>query len=282
MLFSSHSRRHLIKKGLLVSNFLLLLGATQFKRPLPLVFNNTNSLVVESVKKDDSGYHLSVRNTSTAAVFGLAVAVIGENGVCDLHTLRPISGSFIVPNGNRELPILPFPDAEAGGWGSRMGTCSDAAIVGVQSQTLASSVTPRIVIDAEDFEDGTREGDQAVSAMFEAERQGRNIQRQRMAALVEKNLKSAAPGDSDWVSSVRAQVSGLSEQPTPELVHSLQSRFDPTIRTEGAIRQDIQNGLAFEKSLFLNQLKLYVVVSSKLGVPHCFAANMVDGNEGSM
>lgn len=267
MLFRSHSRRHLIKKGLLVSNFFLLLGATQFKTPLPLVSNNTNSLVVESVKEDASGYNLSVRNISTAAVFGLAVAVIGENGVCDLHTLRPVSGSFIVPNGSRELRTLPFPDAEAGGWGPRMGTCSDAAVIGVQSQTLASSVTPRIVIDAVDCEDGTREGDQAVSAMFEAERQGRDIQRQRIAALVEKNLTSAAAGDSDWVSSVRAQVSALSEQATPELVHSLHSRFNPAISTEATIRQDIQNGLAFEKNLFLNQLQLYVVVSSKLGVP---------------
>ena len=267
MLFPSHSHRHLIKKGLLVSSFFLPLGTTQFKTPLPLVFNNTNSLVVESVREDDSGYNLSLRNTSTAAVFGLAVAVIGENGVCDLHTLRPVSGSFIFPNGSRELPTLSFPDAEAGGWGSRMGPCSDAAVNGVQSQTLPSSVTPRIVIDAVNFDDGTYEGDQAVSAMFEAERQGRDIQRHRIAALVEQNFKSVAAGGSDWVSSVRTQVSGLSEQPTPELVHALQSRFDPAIRTEGAIRQDIQNGLAFEKGLFLNQLKLYVVVSSKLGVP---------------
>ena len=33
-----------------------------------------------------------------------------------------------------------------------MGTCSDAAVIGVQSQILTSSVTPRIVIDAVDFE----------------------------------------------------------------------------------------------------------------------------------
>lgn len=267
MLFPPHSHRRLIKKGLLVSNFLLLLGATQFKTPLPLVFNNTNSLVVESVKEDDSGYNLSVRSTSTAAAFGLAVAVIGENGVCDLHTLRPLSGSFIVPNGSRELPILPFPDAEAGGWGSRMGTCSDAAVDGVQSQTLASSVTPRIVIDAVDFDDGTYEGDEAVSAMFEAERQGRDTQRQRIVALVEENFKSVTAEDSHWVSSVRAQVSALSDQAPPELVHSLQSRFNPAISSEGSIRQDIQNGMTFEKGLFLNQLKLYVAVSSKLGVP---------------
>lgn len=267
MLFPSHSHRHLIKKGLLVSNFFLLLGATQFKTPLPLVFNNTNSLVVESVKEDDSGYNLSVRNTSTAAVVGLAVAVIGENGVCDFHTFRPLSGSFIIPNGSRELPTVPFPDAEAGGWGLRMGTCSDAADIGVQSQTPASTVMPRIVLEAVDFDDGTHEGDQAVSAMFEAERQGRALQRRRITALVEENFKSAAAEDSDWVSSVRTQVSGLSEQATPELLHSLQSRFAPAISSETSIRQDIQNGMKLEKSLFLNQLKLYVAVSSKLGVP---------------
>ena len=267
MLFPSHSRCHLFKKGLLVSSFFLLPGAAQFKTPLPLVFNNTNSLVVGSVNEDDSGYHLSLRSTSTTAVYGLAVAVIGDNGVCDLHTFRPNSGSFIEPNGNRELPALSFPKSEAGGWGLRMGTCSDAADIGVQSQTPASSITPRIVLDAVDFDDGTYEGDQAVAAMFEAERRGRALQRQRITALVEEDCKSAAAEDSDWVSSVRAQVSALSEQATPELVRSVQSGFNPAIRTEASVRQDIQSGMNFEKGFFLNQLKLYVAVSSKLGVP---------------
>jgi hypothetical protein len=51
------------------------------------------------------------------------------------------------------------------------------------------------------------------------------------------------------------------------LIHSLQNRFDSAISTEESIRQDIQNGMTLEKGLFLNQLKLYVAVSSKLGVP---------------
>ena len=53
MLFPAHSHRHLIKKGLLVSNFLFLLGSSQFKTPLPQVFNDTKSLVVMSMNEGD-------------------------------------------------------------------------------------------------------------------------------------------------------------------------------------------------------------------------------------
>jgi hypothetical protein len=234
---------------------------------LPQVLNNTKSIAVERVDEDDSGYNLTLRNASPVAVFGLAVAVIGENGVCDLHTFRPISGSFIESNGNRELPTLSFPSSEAGGWGPRMGVCSGTAFRDPESHTPESPIAPRIVIETVDFENGTYEGDRAEGVMFEAERVGRGLQRQRIAALVEKEIKSESTVDADWVGVVRARVSALTEQVEPEMIHALQIRLGPAVGTEESIRQDIRNGLIFEKSLFLNQLKLYVAVSLKKGVP---------------
>jgi hypothetical protein len=256
-----------LKLGFLAASSVLVVGAASLKTPLLQVLNNTKSIAVERVDEDDRGYHLTLRNALPVAVFGLAVAVIGENGVCDLHTFRPISGSFIDSNGNRELPTLSFPSSEAGGWGPRMGVCSDAAVRDPQSHTPDSPIAPRIVIETVDFENGTYEGDQAEGVMFEAERVGRGLQRQRIAALVEKEIESEGMENADWVGIVRARVSALTEQVEPEMLHSLQIRLGPAVDTEESIRQDIRNGLIFEKSLFLNQLKLYVAVSLTKGVP---------------
>jgi hypothetical protein len=181
--------------------------------------------------------------------------------------IPPNIGSFIEPNASRELPTLSLPGSEAGGWGPRMGVCSDTAVRDPQSHTPASPIAPRIVIETVDFENGTYEGDQAEGAMFEAERVGRDLQRQRISALVEKEIKSEGTEDADWVGIVSACVSALTEQVEPEMIHSLQIRLGPAVGTEESIRQDIRNGLIFEKSLFLNQLNLYVAVSLKKGVP---------------
>ena len=51
------------------------------------------------------------------------------------------------------------------------------------------------------------------------------------------------------------------------MVHSLQIRLGPAVGTGESIQQDIRNGLIFEKGLFLNQLKIYVALSLKKGVP---------------
>ncbi len=263
-----HTHCYLFKRGLLAASPFFLLGAAPAQTPSPQVFNHTKSLVVESVDVDDDGFNVSLRSTSPEAVFGLALALIGENGVCDLHTFRPLSGSLIEPEGHLQVAASrSFTDSEAGGWGPRLGVCSAAVLSESNSDTLGSSITPRIVIDAVDFEDGTYEGDQAESAMFEAERLARDLQRKRIVALVEEELNSAATEDSNWVSALRARISSLTVQADPEMLQSLQLRFGPTGTTEESIRQDIQSGLMVEKGLFLNQLKLYLAVSSKMGVP---------------
>jgi hypothetical protein len=148
-----------------------------------------------------------------------------------------------------------------------MGVCSGTAFRDPESHTPEPRLAPRIVIETVDFENGTYEGDQAEGIMCEAERVGRGFQRQRIAALVEEEIKSGETEDAEWVGIVRARVSALTEQVEPQIVHSLQIRLGPAVGTEESIRQDIRDGLMFEKNLFLNQLKLYVTVSLKKGVP---------------
>jgi uncharacterized protein YjiK len=92
------------------------------------------------------------------------------------------------------------------------------------------------VIDAVDFEDGTYEGDQAESAMFEAERLARDLQRKRIVALVEEELNGAATEDANCVGAVEVRVSSLTVQPDPEMLHTLQIRFGPTVTTEDSTR----------------------------------------------
>jgi hypothetical protein len=261
------SHRHVFKIAVLAGSSFALLAAVQAQTPLPQVVNNTHSLMVESFDEADDGYNLSLRSNSPVAVYGVAVAAIGENRVCDLHTLASLTGSFIGPSGNRALPTLDFPEPEAGGWGPRMGACSETATRERQPENSKSPVISKIVIEAVDFEDGSYEGDRALSAMFEAQRLGRGLQRQRIAALVAEELQSAGPDDPDWVEAIRKRVSELPVQPDEDTVHSLQLRFGSSVATEEAIRKEFQNWSEFEKVFVLNHLKMYVTESSSRGLP---------------
>jgi hypothetical protein len=267
MLFAIRVRPQVFRMALLAGSSFVLLGAAQPKAATPQVVNNAQSLMVESFDRDDDGYNLSLRSNSPVAVFGVAIAVIGEKGVCDLHTFGPLTGSFIAPSGNRALPPLPFPDSEAGGWGPRIGACSETAVPERQPENSESLVNSKIVVEAVDFEDGSYEGDRAISAMLEARRVARSLQRQRIAALVAEELESAGPDGPDWVETMRTRVSALTDQPDAKTVQSLQARFGPTITTDESIRKEFQSWLMFEKVVFLNNLKIYVTVSSHRGLP---------------
>jgi hypothetical protein len=261
------SRPQVFKIALLAGSSFALLAAAQPQTPFPQVVNNTHSLMIESFDAGDDGYNLNLRSNSPVAVYGVAFAAIGENGVCDLHTFGSLTGSFIGPSGNRALPTLDFPDPEAGGWGPRMGTCSETAIRERESENSKSSVISKIVIEAVDFEDGSYEGDRAISAMLETRRVARSLQRQRIAALVAEELENAGPDDPDWVKAVQARVSELPVQPDADTVHSLQIRFGPSVATEASIREEFQGSSKFEEVFVLNNLKAYLRQSTKLGVP---------------
>jgi hypothetical protein len=49
----------------------------------------------------------------------------------------------------------------------------------------------------------------------------------------------------------------------PEMVQSLQSRFGATGTSEELTKRDIAEGLLMERAFFLNNLKIYALVSSK-------------------
>jgi len=261
------SRPYVFKIALLTGSLFTLLAAAQPQAPFPQVVNNTHSLMVGSFDAGADGYNLSLRSNSPVAVYGVAFAAIGENGVCDLHTFGSFAGSFIGPSGNRALPTLGFPDPEAGGWGPRMGACSENAIRERQPENSKSRVISKIVIEAVDFEDGSYEGDRAISAMFEAQRVARGLQRQRIAALVAEKLESAGPDDRDWVNALQTRVSELPVQPDADTVHSLQLRFGPSVVTEKLIREEFRSWLVSERVFFLNRLKMYVTESSRRGLP---------------
>ncbi len=261
------SRPQVFKIALLAGSSFALLAAAQPQTPFPQVVNNTHSLMIESFDAGDDGYNLNLRSNSPVAVYGVAFAAIGENGVCDLHTFGALTCSFIWPSGIGALPTLDFPGPEAGGWGPRMGTCSETAIRERESENSKSSVISKIVIEAVDFEDGSYEGDRAISAMLETRRVARSLQRQRIAALVAEELENAGPDDPDWVKAVQARVSELPVQPDADTVHSLQIRFGPSVATEASIREEFQGSSKFEEVFVLNNLKAYLRQSTKLGVP---------------
>jgi hypothetical protein len=261
------SHRHVFKIALLAGSSFVVLAAAQPQAPFPQVANNTHSLMVESFDEADDGYNLSLRSNSPVAVYGVAIAAIGENGVCDLHTLGSLTGSFIEPSGHRALPALDFPDPEAGGFGPRMGACAETAIPERQPENPKSPVISKIVIEAVDFEDGSYEGDRALSAMFEAQRLARGLQRLRIAALVAEELQSLVPDDPDWVKALQTGVSELPVQPDADTVHLLQLRFSLSAATEESIREEFQDWSKFEDVLVLNHLKAYVSQSTKLGLP---------------
>jgi hypothetical protein len=261
------SHRHVFKIAVLAGGSFVLLAAVNAQTPFPQVVNNTHSLMVAGFDEADDGYNLSLRSNSPVAVYGVAVAAIGENRVCDLHTLASLTGSFIGPSGNRALPTLDFPDPNAGAWGPRMGACSEAATRERPSETSGSRVISEVIIEAVSFEDGSYEGDLAISAMLETQRVARGLQQQHIAALVAEELESAGPDDPDWVDAMQKRVSDLSVQPDEDTVHSLQLRFGSSVATEQSIRQEFQTWSRFEKLDLLNHLKMYVVESSHRGLP---------------
>jgi hypothetical protein len=261
------SHWHVFKIALLTGSSFILLAAVQPQAPFPQVVNNTHSLLLESFGADEDGYNLTLRSNSPVAVSRVAIAAIGENAVCDLHTFGAFAGSFISPSGDRTLPTLDFPDPNAGAWGPRMGACSEAATRERPSETSGSRVISEVIIEAVSFEDGSYEGDLAISAMLETQRVARGLQQQHIAALVAEELESAGPDDPDWVDAMQKRVSDLSVQPDEDTVHSLRLRFGSSVATEQSIRQEFQTWSRFEKLDLLNHLKMYVVESSHRGLP---------------
>jgi hypothetical protein len=224
---------------------------------VPTVSNKTSSLVVDNVDENRAGYKVFLRNTSQVAVAGVAVLVVGSNGVCDLNDFRGFQGPAIAPSETSELEIdVPKNEPEGFGPGGESCSASDAPKTdsGDSAKPPGSSA---IIIDAVDFEDGTYEGDPFRAAMMECLRLGKEPERERIAALVEAELRNLQTNDSEKISSIQTKVL-LPEEPDPALVRSTMERFSFLPASASAsIQRDLKAGLLDQKVLFIDSLRAY-------------------------
>jgi hypothetical protein len=234
----------------------------------PEIVNNTSSIAVGEVDQDRAEYKLLVRNTSELLVHAIAVSVFDGAGRCKVHAQSGIYGGFIDPGGTRELHLsfpvagededVETPDGES---------CVEGApgVDGPRSESGSRAAgTPRIVIEAVDFEDGSYDGNEGKAALLEAERLGHEFERARIVAAVEKKLSSPDPDGMAKLASAQLEVSALSDSADPASVKSIMDRFSPVpASTEASIEYHFQGGLLFEKTMFLNNLKIYRMEASK-------------------
>ena len=254
------SRWNLFTKSSIAASSLMIWSFGAPKLSVKQVANRTKSLVVESLTQDKTGYKICLRNTSTVAVYELARAVTGSKGVCDLHTPRSTSGA-IGPNEEREIH-LPYTKSKPMWGGPAEESCATATD---QVPNGKPGVGPGIMIDAADFTDGTCEGDLAKCAMMEAFRVGVYTQRQRIAGVVQEEIKRG--GDEDWADPLALRVSALSSEPEEAIVEAIQIRFQQPASAKESVRSDMENGLVEERGFFLTYVKLYKTMSSKYGKP---------------
>ncbi len=275
-----HQRYRPLPNELIGVGLLVCLGVPSHAAKVPRIINSTNSVVVESVSRDHSGYSLTLRNTSPVAVYGIAVAVVAKNGSCDLYMMESTWGSFMDPLENRKLEPLPLPRSSIGpfplprsnSWknryGPRISSCADRGVRALEPDNL-----PEIVIETVDFENGVFEGNSAEAAMFEANKFGRKSQGRRIADIVESELNGEGSENLDWVGVLASRVSALSDAPNPEAVQFIEGRFGPAVTTLLAttscwsIQQEVQSGSAWARILFTNNLKVYALVSFRQGLP---------------
>jgi len=263
MTFPSRWHLNRLKKGSFAASSLVLLSFASPKMTLDQVVNNTKSIVVDALTQDKTGYKLLVRNSSTLAASSLTISVTSSKGVCDLHAPWPAASGrpFIGPNQEREIH-LPFPGSKTSLYGPGGESCPVAMD---NVRRVQPSVTPRIVIDAVDFGDGACEGDREMCAMMEAARLGVETQHQRIAALVEEEMKS--DGHGDWVGALTLRVSSLSDEPQQAIIDSIQTRFQQSASANRSLWLGMQGGLRLEQNLVLNNLKGYGFIITKTGKP---------------
>jgi len=267
VIFSPHWRHYLMPNGPLGVGLLLCFSAPSYGASLPQIINSTDSIVVESVKRNHSGYQLTLRNKSLAAVYGVAIAVFGKHGNCDLHMSKSNWGSLMDPLGTLELDLLPLHQSK-----NRLGSCSDTAGEGLKSDGFA-----RVVIGAVDFENGNYEGNKADAALLEANRFGRESQYARINNLVESELSSENP---EWPNVLMAKVSALSDAPDPRVTQSIENRFGSAVALK-CVQEEMESESMWAKIFFTNEVKLYALVSSKKGVPLVSLRTWWDATKGA-
>jgi hypothetical protein len=234
----------------------------------PEIVNETSSMVVEDVDQDRAEYKLSLRNTSELAADGVVISVFDAAGRCKMHNLGPGGEHLMSPGTTGEMHLgFPVAGEDEGFVGADGISCLVAPEGDGGSSPGAHSggpQTPKIVIEAVAFEDGSYEGDARKAAMLEAQRLGCQIERPRLTALVEEQINNGQPDGRAKLAALESQVKALSNNVDPADVDSIMARF-PTLpySAKGSIERDIRNGLRLEEALFLSHLRLYLVELSQ-------------------
>ena len=239
---------------LITTCFLLCSGVPSYAANTPQIINHTDSIVVESVNRNHSSYQLILRNKSNMAIYGVAVAVFGKHGNCDLHMPKSNWGWFIDPLGTRGLDLSSLHQSK-----NRLGSCSD-------TEGLKSAGFRKIVIGTVDFENGNYEGNKTDAALLEANRLGRESQYARIDNLVVSELNLGHSESVDWTASLLTNASALSDTPNPEAILSIENRFGSVIALE-RLQEEMRSGSMWAKVFFTNNVKIYALVTSKKGWP---------------
>ncbi len=242
-----------IARILITVGALFLINVSYARAALPRLINKTKSLSVVSVAERRASpefpkdhYVLRLRNDSSIPVFGLIVSVLGRNGVCDLHTPRSFWPPLISANGMNDLR-LDVPGNEAAWAGPGGEGCSAKPKPGPK---------PTVAIDAVDFVNGTYEGDPSKAAIMECIRLGEVSERQRIVALVTRDLDSGQP-DSQKLAAITSEIHATERAPipVPSLVRSAMKRFP--FAHKNAVEQGLYEGAQDQNVLFLSNLKIY-------------------------
>ena len=234
----------------------------------PEIGNETSSMAVEDVDQGRAEYKLFLRNTSELAVDAIVVSVFDAAGRCKMHNLGPGGEHLMSPGTTGEMHLgFPVAGEDEGFVGADGISCLVAPEGDGGSSPGAHSggpQTPKIVIEAVAFEDGSYEGDARKAAMLEAQRLGCQIERPRLTALVEEQINNGQPDGRAKLAALESQVKALSNNVDPADVDSIMARF-PTLpySAKGSIERDIRNGLRLEEALFLSHLRLYLVELSQ-------------------
>lgn len=196
----------------------------------PLTMSKASSIQVEIIGEDRTFYKLALRNLSTKAVTAVHVDMPEKDGGQG-QTEDSESKDLIAPGATYQLQFSI----------SRSGTTSNGSVV-------ETPRPPSLVLETVLFKDGSYEGDTRVAAEITARRMGAGFQRQRVNRLIEAILADAQSDDDAKVARIHSEIAQLTEDPDPQLVESVRSKF-PGLSEQAleSVRFSLKVGLNREK-----------------------------------
>lgn len=237
--------------------------------PIPEVINQTKSLEVSYRGKTRKEYDLRVHNASRVAVTGLILAVVGSDGTCETHTLRSAGGvQFIVPGATREFD-LEIPGKKPRWFDFGGEACPDPVLEMQKTIRTEKQVSsPRIILAAADFVNGSYEGYPLQAAEMDAYRLGFEAERERLSTLIDEELRSNSLDDRTKISSIVSRIQSSVKEPEPALLQSTMNRFSflPASAIT-SIKQALKAGIADQRTEIRMSILTYKLEASKNVIP---------------